>query len=200
MEFRLLGPLEVVDDGRAVAVERQRARAVLAFLLLHANEPVSAELLIDEVWGPEPPKSAAASLQNYVSHLRKALGREVLATEAGGYVLRVDPERFDVARFERLVADARRAAEPRDRAERLRAALALWRGPALEDLRFESFAQQAIRRLEEQRLEAMEERIDADLACGRGAELVGELEALVAEQPLRERLREIGRASCRERV
>src|SRR4051794_35796597 len=116
MEFRILGRLEVVEDGRVVPVERQRARSVLAFLLLHANEPVSGERLIDEVWGPEPPKSAAASLQNYVSHLRKALGRDVLVTEAGGYVLRVDPERFDLARFERLVADARRS-EPRDRAE-----------------------------------------------------------------------------------
>jgi DNA-binding SARP family transcriptional activator/tetratricopeptide (TPR) repeat protein len=189
MEFRVLGRLEVVDDGRAVPVERQRARAVLAFLLLHANEPVSAELLIDEVWGPEPPKSAAASLQNYVSHLRKALGRDVLVTAAGGYLLRVDPERFDLARFERLVADARRVPDPHDRAETLRAALALWRGAPLEDLQFESFAQQAIRRLEEQRFEALEDRIDADLACGRGAELVGELEVLIEQQPLRERSR-----------
>ena len=189
MEFRLLGRLEVVDDGRVVPIERQRARAVLAFLLLHANEPVSGERLIDEIWGPEPPKSATASLQNYVSHLRKALGREVLATEPGGYVLRVDPERFDLARFERLVTDARRVKEPRDRAERLRAGLALWRGPPLEDLQFESFAQPAIRRLEEQRLEALEERIDADLAGGRGAELVGELESLIEQHPLRERLR-----------
>jgi DNA-binding SARP family transcriptional activator len=189
VEFRLLGRLEVVDDGRVVPVERQRARAVLAFLLLHANEPVSADRLIDEVWGPEPPKSAAASLQNYVSHLRKALGRDVLTTEPSGYLLRVDPERFDLARFERLVADARRIAEPRERADKLRAALALWRGPALDDLAFESFAQPAIRRLEEQRLEAIEERIDADLACGRSAELVGELEGLIEHHPLRERLR-----------
>jgi DNA-binding SARP family transcriptional activator len=189
MEFRVLGRLEVVEDGRVVPVERQRARAVLAFLLLHANEPVSGERLIDEVWGPEPPKSAAASLQNYVSHLRKAVGRDVLVTEAGGYMLRVDPERFDLARFERLVADARRATDPRDRAERLRAALALWRGPALEDLAFEAFAQPEIRRLEELRLEAVEERIDAELASGEGAGLVGELERLIEEHPLRERLR-----------
>jgi DNA-binding SARP family transcriptional activator len=188
VEFRILGRLEVVDDGRVVPVERQRARAVLAFLLLHANEPVPAERLIDEVWGPEPAKSAAASLQNYVSHLRKALGRDVLVTEPGGYVLRVDPERFDLARFERLVADARRS-QPRDRANKLRAALALWRGPALEDLAFESFAQSEIRRLEELRLEATEERIDAELATGGGAELVGELERLIDQQPLRERLR-----------
>jgi DNA-binding SARP family transcriptional activator len=188
MEFRVLGRLEVVEDGRVVPVERQRARAVLAFLLLRGNETVSGERLIDEIWGPEPPKSAAASLQNYVSHLRKALGRDVLVTEPGGYLLRVDPERFDLARFERLVADARRSA-PRDRADKLRAALALWRGPALEDLAFESFAQPEIRRLEELRLEAVEERIDAELACGGGAELVTELESLAAEHPLRERLR-----------
>jgi DNA-binding SARP family transcriptional activator len=188
VEFRILGRLEVVDDGRVVPVERQRARAVLAFLLLHANEPVPAERLIDEVWGPEPAKSAAASLQNYVSHLRKALGRDVLVTEPGGYLLRVDPERFDLARFERLVADARRS-QPRERAVKLRAALALWRGPALEDLAFESFTQSEIRRLEELRLEATEERIDAELATGGGAELVGELERLIEQQPLRERLR-----------
>ncbi len=188
MEFRILGRLEVVEDGRVVPVARQRARAVLAFLLLHANEPVSGERLIDEVWGPEPAKSAAASLQNYVSHLRKALGRDVLVTEAGGYALRVDPEQFDLTRFERLVTDARRS-EPHDRADKLRAALALWRGPALEDLAFESFAQPEIRRLEELRLEATEERIDAELACGSGAELVGELETLIEQHPLRERLR-----------
>ncbi len=188
MDFRVLGPLEVVDEGRIVPVERRRARAVLAFLLIHANEAVSAERLIDEVWGPEPPKSAAASLQNYVSHLRKALGRDVLLTETGGYVLRVDPEGFDLARFERLLADARRS-PPRDRAEKLRAALALWRGRPLEDLAFESFAQPEIRRLEELRLEAVEERIDAELACGEGADLVSELERLVDDHPLRERLR-----------
>jgi DNA-binding SARP family transcriptional activator len=187
VEFRILGRLEVVDDGRVVPVERQRARAVLAFLLLHANEPVSADRLIDEVWGPEPPKSAAASLQNYVSHLRKTLGRDVLVTEASGYVLRVDPERFDLARFDRLVAEARRE-EPRERAEKLRAALALWRGAPLEDLAFESFAQPAIRRLEESRLEAIEERIEAELVLGRD-DLAGELEELVERHPLREQFR-----------
>jgi DNA-binding SARP family transcriptional activator len=187
VEFRILGRLEVVDDGRVVPFERQRARAVLAFLLLHANEPVSADRLIDEVWGPEPPKSAAASLQNYVSHLRKALGRDVLVTEAGGYVLRVDPERFDLARFERLVADAQHG-EPRERAQKLRAALALWRGAPLEDLAFESFAQPAIRRLEEARLEAIEARIEAELALGSD-DMVGELEELVERHPLREQFR-----------
>ena len=163
-------------------------RALLAFLLLHANEVVSSDRLIDEVWGPTPAKTASASLQNYVSRLRKAIGAELLVSEHAGYVLRVDPERFDLARFERLTAEAR-GAEPRERAEKLRAALALWRGPALEDLAFEPFARDEVGRLEEARLAALEQRIDADLELGSAGELVGELEQLVAEQPLRERFR-----------
>ncbi len=163
-------------------------RALLAFLLLHANEPVSSDRLIDEVWGPTPPKTAGASLQNYVSRLRKAIGAELLLSQPAGYVLRVDPERFDLARFERLTAEAR-GAKPRERAEKLRAALALWRGPALEDLAFEPFARDEVGRLEEARLSALEQRIDADLELGSAGELVGELEQLVAEQPLRERFR-----------
>jgi DNA-binding SARP family transcriptional activator len=163
-------------------------RALLAFLLLHANEPVSSDRLIDEVWGPTPAKTAGASLQNYVSRLRKAIGPELLLSQPPGYVLRVDPERFDLARFERLTAEAR-GAEPRERAEKLRAALALWRGPALEDLAFEPFARDEVGRLEEARLAALEERVDADLELGSAGELVGELEQLVGEQPLRERFR-----------
>jgi DNA-binding SARP family transcriptional activator len=189
MEFRILGPLEVVEDDRPVRLDRRRLRALLAYLLLHANRPVSADQLIDEVWGPEPPKTAAASLQNYISRLRKAIGSELVVSQAPGYLLRVDPERFDLARFERLVAEARRAAEPRERAEKLRVALSLWRGPALEDLVFESFAQTEIARLEEARLEALEERLDADLALGRAGDLLSELEGLVARYPLRERFR-----------
>src|SRR5580765_6460639 len=123
VEFRVLGPLEVVEDGRVVALDRRRLRALLAFLLLHANEPISSDRLIDEVWGPEPPKTASASLQNYVSRLRKAIGADLIVSQAPGYLLRVDPERFDLARFERLVAEARRAVEPRERAEKLRTAL-----------------------------------------------------------------------------
>src|SRR5439155_4502820 len=149
-EFRILGPLAVVEDGRAVNLDRQRMRALLAYLLLHANEVVSSDRLIDKVWGPEPAKTAAASLQNYISRLRKAIGAERLVSQPPGYVLRVDPERFDLARFERLTTEAR-GAEPRERAEKLRAALALWRGPALEDIAFESFAQDEARRLEEAR-------------------------------------------------
>jgi DNA-binding SARP family transcriptional activator len=169
-------------------MDRQRMRALLAFLLLHANEPVSSDRLIDEVWGPTPAKTAGASLQNYVSRLRKAIGAELLLSEPGGYLLRVDPERFDLARFERLTAEAR-GAEPRERAEKLRAALALWRGPALEDLAFEPFARDEVGRLEEARLAALEQRIEADLEVGSAGELVGELEQLVGEQPLRERFR-----------
>ena len=121
--------------------------------------------------------------------MRKAIGSDLIVSQPPGYLLRVDPERFDLARFERLVAEARRAGEPRERAEKLRAALSLWRGPALEDLAFESFAQTEIARLEEARLEALEERLDADLALGRAGDLVIELEGLVAQHPLRERFR-----------
>jgi DNA-binding SARP family transcriptional activator len=163
-------------------------RALLAYLLLHANELVSSDRLIDEVWGPEPAKTATASLQNYISRLRKAIGADLLLSQPPGYVLRIDPERFDLARFERLTAEAH-GAEPRERAEKLRAALSLWRGAALEDLAFEPFARDEIGRLEEARLAALEERIDADLELGSAGELVGELEELVEEQPLRERFR-----------
>jgi DNA-binding SARP family transcriptional activator len=188
MEFRILGPLEVVDDGRVVPLDRLRLRSLLGFLLLHANEPVSTDRLIDEVWGPEPAKTAPASLQNYISRLRKAIGPDLIVSQPPGYVLRVDPERFDLARFERLTAEAR-GAEPRERAEKLRAALALWRGPALDDLAFEPFAREDVLRLEEARLAALEERIDAELELGRDGDLVGELEELVEQHPLRERFR-----------
>jgi DNA-binding SARP family transcriptional activator len=188
MEFRVLGPLEVVDEGRPVPLDRQRSRALLAYLLLHANEAVSSDRLIDELWGPEPPRTAGASLQNYVSRLRKALGNEVVESRAGGYALRVDPERFDLTRFERLVAEAREAGVS-ERAAKLRAALALWRGSALADLSFEPFAQTEAARLDELRLSALEDRIAADLSLGKDADLIDELEALVREHPLRERLR-----------
>jgi DNA-binding SARP family transcriptional activator len=186
VEFRVLGPLEVVEDGRPVRLDRQRMRTLLAYLLVHANEVVSRDRLIDEVWGPEPVKTAGASLQNYVSRLRKALGADRIVSQPPGYVLRVDPERFDLARFERLTTEAR-GAPASERAEKLRAALALWRGPALEDLAFEPFVQEEARRLEEARLAALEERIDADLELGRDGDSVGELEELVEQNPLRER-------------
>jgi DNA-binding SARP family transcriptional activator len=188
MEFRILGPLEALDDGRPVPLDRRLSRALLAYLLLHANEPVSSERLVDQLWGEHPPKTAVASLQNYVSRLRKSIGNDRLRLEPAGYVLRVDPERFDLARFERLVAEAR-TAPAAERARLLRAAIALWRGEPLEDLAFEEFAQAEIAQLTERLSSAIEYRVEADLELGAGAELVDELEGLVAAHPLRERLR-----------
>ena len=192
MEFRILGPLEVWDGGCEVSLGGRKPRALLALLLLHPNEVVSADRLIDELWGEDSPERAAGALRVNVSRLRKALPPDVLTTRSPGYVIRVEPDDLDLHRFERLVDEARglRARGlAADASERLREALSLWRGPALADFAYESFAQAAIARLEEIRLAAVELRIDADLALGRHDELVGELEALVAEQPLRERLR-----------
>jgi DNA-binding SARP family transcriptional activator len=188
MEFRLLGPLDVAEDDRSLALGGVKQRSLLAVLLLHANEVVSADQLIDDLWGEAPPPTAAKSIQVQISRLRKALGEGRLATRTPGYVLQVDPSELDLARFERLVGEARDA-EPKRAAEMLRQALELWRGPALADLAYQPFAQTAIARLEELRLVALEARIDADLAGGHHAELVGELEALIADHPLRERLR-----------
>ncbi|HXY83843.1 MAG TPA: BTAD domain-containing putative transcriptional regulator [Gaiellaceae bacterium] len=188
MEFRILGPLEVVDDDRPVPLDRRLTRALLAYLLLHANEPVSSDRIIDALWAGDPPRTAAASLQNYVSRLRKAIGPDRIRLGPAGYELSVDPERYDLTRFERMVEEAR-TASPAERVELLRGALALWRGPALEDLAFEEFAQGEIARLEDAHLAATEERVDAGLELGAGAELVDELESLVAQHPLRERLR-----------
>jgi DNA-binding SARP family transcriptional activator len=163
---------------------------LLALLLLHANEVVSSDRLIDELWGEEPPGSGTAALQVRVSQLRKGLGAiaDRLETKPPGYVLRVEAGELDLERFTQLLDDADRA-EPAAAAEMLREALALWHGPALADLAYESFAQRAVGRLEELRLTATERRIEADLALGRHDQLVAELESLVAEHPLRERLR-----------
>jgi predicted ATPase/DNA-binding SARP family transcriptional activator len=187
-EFRLLGPLEVTRDGNVVAVGGRRQRAVLAVLLLQANEVVSRERLIDALWGERPPAAAANALQVAVHGLRKALGPERILTRGSGYVLRVDPGELDLDRFRRLLEEARRE-EPPAAADTLREALALWRGAPLVDLGDAPLVQQAARELEELRLTALEERIEADLALARGAELVGELETLIAEHPFRERLR-----------
>ena len=192
MEFRILGPLEVSDERGQVSLGGGKPRALLAVLLLHPNEVVSADRLIDELWGEDSSERAAAALRVNVSRLRKALSQDVLATKSPGYVIRVELEELDLHRFERLVDEGRSLLArglPVDASERLRDALSLWRGPALADFAYESFAQTAIARLEEIRLAAVELRIDADLALGRDDELVGELEALVAEHPLRERLR-----------
>jgi DNA-binding SARP family transcriptional activator len=189
MDFRLLGPLEVVSEhDQPLALGGVKQRSLLAVLLLHANELVSSDRLIDQLWGASPPATGAKTVQVYVSRLRKALGDGRLVTHGPGYLLRAEPEELDLARFERLADEARRAA-PESAAGKLREALALWRGPALADLAYEPFAQVDIARLEEMRLAVLEQRIDADLACGRHAELVGELETLAARHPLRERLR-----------
>ena len=190
MQFWILGPVEVSDGGSPLALAGASQRALLALLLLSANEVVSSDRLLDELWGEEQPGSGATALQVRVSQLRKALGRAAqrLETRAPGYLLRVEHEELDLDRFSRLVDQADRAA-PDVAAERLREALALWRGAALADVAYESFAQAAIMRLDELRLVALERRIEADLALGRHAELVGELEGLVAAHPVRERLR-----------
>ncbi|HEU5066512.1 MAG TPA: AfsR/SARP family transcriptional regulator [Gaiellaceae bacterium] len=192
MEFRILGPLEAWHEGRAVTLGGPKPRALLAVLLLHANELVPADRLIDELWGKDSPEDAAAALRVNVSRLRKALPQDVLTTRSPGYVVRVEPDALDLHRFERLVDEGRSLLArglAADGSERLREALSLWRGPALVDFAYEGFAQAAIARLEEIRLAAVELRIDADLALGRHDELVGELEELVAGHPLRERLR-----------
>jgi DNA-binding SARP family transcriptional activator len=186
MDFRLLGPLEVVEHGRSLVLGGAKQRALLAVLLLHANEVVPTERLIDELWGESPPATVAKSVQVYVSRLRKELGDGRLATSRPGYILHVAPDELDLARFERLVGEAD-GADPKLAAERLGEALALWRGPPLADLAYEPFAHGPIARLEEVRVAALERRVDADLARGRHAELAGELEALVAAHPLRER-------------
>jgi DNA-binding SARP family transcriptional activator len=188
MEFRLLGPLEVSERGRPLPLGGPKQRSLLAFLLLRANELVPVELLVDELWGESPPATVGKSVQIYVSRLRKQLGEGRLVTRAPGYLLRLDPSELDAARFEQLVGAAR-GADPAAAATTLREALALWRGPALADLAYEPFAQAPAARLEELRLHALEALMDAELANGRHAELVGELEALVAGQPLREPLR-----------
>jgi len=180
-----------VEDGRPVALGSGRQPALLAVLLLHANEVVSSDRLVDVLWGEEPRKSSRNALQVQVHSLRKRLGPERVATEGPGYRLRVDSGELDLEQFERLVAHGRAelasgAAE--EAATLLREALGLWRGPALADVAYEAFAQGDIARLEELRLVAIEERVEADLALARHLELVPELEALVAEQPLRERL------------
>jgi DNA-binding SARP family transcriptional activator len=188
LDFRILGPLEVDDGTRLLPLGGRRERALLGMLLLHSGEVVSTDRLLDELWGERPPKTAGASLQNAVSQLRRLLGPDRLLTRPPGYVLEVEAEELDLARFERLVAQAR-GAEPEQRARQLREALALWRGSPLADLAFETFAQAEIARLDELRWAALEERIEAEVELGQAAELVAELESLVDRQPLRERLR-----------
>jgi DNA-binding SARP family transcriptional activator/streptogramin lyase len=177
MEFRILGPLEIVGERGPVTLHRGKEQALLTFLLLHPNELLPSERLIDELWDGQPPATAAKILQNAVSQLRKALGLGRLETRPPGYVFHLQPDELDLDRFERLAREGKPAE-----------ALALWRGTPLVELRDERFADDARRRLEEQRLDVLEDRIDTDLAAGRHAQLIGELERLTAQHPLRERL------------
>jgi predicted ATPase/class 3 adenylate cyclase/DNA-binding winged helix-turn-helix (wHTH) protein len=199
MDFRILGPLEALDGGEPVALEGSKRRALLALLLLHPNETLGSERLIDELWGERPPATAAKTLHVHVSRLRKALaggagtgGADVLVTREHGYELQLDLEQIDAHRFERLLNEGRRelaADRPDEALAALEEALSLWRGPPLGDLAYEPFAQVEIARLEDLRAETLEQLIEAKLALGRHVEVVGQLEALIDEHPFRERLR-----------
>jgi len=196
MDFRILGSTEVLDGTRRVELPAGRGRALLALLILHAGESVAAERIVDELWGEDPPRTADTVVQGLVSRLRRAFepgrakgGRsEPLQTVGNGYRLAIDPGSIDANRFKRLVDEARDA-KPETQSAKLSAALGMWRGPALADFTYEPFAQRAIAALDELRIQAIEGRFEADLALGRGGELVAELEAVIAAQPFREHLR-----------
>ena len=188
MEFRILGPVEAIDNGRVVPLDAQKPRALLAILLLRANQPVPRDRLIEELWDGRAPASSAKVLQTYVSQLRRALGPDVIRTVSSAYELRADVGSFDLLRFEQLLGTAR-VADPAAANAMLREALSLWRGPPLAEFAYAPWAQPEIARLEELRVEALQERIETDLALGADAELVPELELLVGQHPLRERLR-----------
>jgi DNA-binding SARP family transcriptional activator/ABC-type transport system substrate-binding protein/DNA-binding beta-propeller fold protein YncE len=193
VEFRILGPLEVLDNGREVSVRGRKLQSLLALLLLHRGEVVSRDRLIDDLWGDDPPSTAAKTLQVHVSRLRRELG-DVVVSHGGGYLIRVEPGQLDLERFERLVAEGRRAlseGQPERASERLRDALALWRGPPLPELAGEPFAQAQIGRLGDARLDAIEALVEADVSLGRHAEAIQELEPLVTRHPYRERLHEL---------
>jgi DNA-binding SARP family transcriptional activator/DNA-binding beta-propeller fold protein YncE len=177
MEFRILGPLEVLDGGRPLAIRRGKEQALLAYMLLHANEVVPTGRLIDVLWDERPPPTASKVLQNAVSHLRRQLGDGRLLTREPGYVLRVEAGELDAREFERLTKDGHS-----------KEALSLWRGPPLLELQDGNFIDDARRRFEELRLGALEDRVEEDLGAGRHADLVPELEQLAAEHPLRERI------------
>ena len=191
MQVRILGPLEVWDDGRVVELGAGRQRALLALLALHSREVIATDRLIDELWGSSPPPTAPKALQNLVSQLRRTLGAAAIETVPPGYRFPLDADDLDAREFEHLAAEGHRQLEedPGRAGQTLREALGLWRGRALADFAYEDFAQREITRLDELRFGAIEDRIDADLATGLAAELVPELEALVSAHPLRERLR-----------
>jgi YVTN family beta-propeller protein len=192
VEFRLLGLLEVVTAEGPVQIVRGRESALLALLLLHRNEPLGSDKIVDELWGDTAPRHAHQSVRIHVSRLRKSLGAERIATRGGGYLIRVADDELDTATFEQLVS-AGAAALAGGEAERaalmLGDALGLWHGEALADFRFDSFAQQAIRRLEALRARAREDRVDARIALGRARDVVPELEEMIVESPLSERPR-----------
>ena len=188
VQFRMLGPLELVDGERTVALGGGRQRTLLLALLLHANEVVSSDGLIETLWGERPPASAAKLVQGFVSTLRRVLGDGRLETRAPGYLLRVEAGELDVDRFESLTAEAR-TASPERAVELLDEALALWRGPPLPELRYVDIAQPELARLEGMRCLALELRFEAELALGRHREVLPELERFAATEPLRERLR-----------
>jgi SARP family transcriptional regulator, regulator of embCAB operon len=188
---RLLGPLEIEHAGRLVAVGGRAQRALLARLLLDANRTVSVDRLVEDIWGERAPASAPKMVQIYVSTLRKVLPEGMLVTRSPGYAIEISPDAVDVMRFERLLdrgQAALAAGSSKTASELLSEALSLWRGPALDEFD-EPFAALEARRLEELHLAAVENRIDADLELGIGTSLIGELEALVARHPLRERPR-----------
>ena len=198
MEFRILGPLEVWEEGEALPLGGTKQRALLAVLLLHANEVVSADRLIDALWGERALGTAGHTLQVYVSQMRKSLrsagngARDVLVTRPPGYLLRVQTNELDLEIFKEQVEQGRRAmaeGDPAEAARLLATGLDQWRGPPLDEFAYETFAQATIAELEELRLSAIEDKIDANLALGRHPDLVGELQTLVAEHPLRDRLR-----------
>ena len=199
MDFRILGPLTALDDGREVALGGSKQRALLGVLLVHRGETLSTDRLIEELWGERPPATAGKALQVHISRLRKALAggaggesADLVVTREHGYELQLDPERLDSHRFERLLADGRSefaAGRPERAAAALEDGLSLWRGPALADLAYEPFAQPEIARLDDLRMAALEQLMEAKLALGRHAEVIGELETLIGEHPYRERLR-----------
>jgi DNA-binding SARP family transcriptional activator len=195
LQFRILGPVEAAANGERLRLGGPKQRALLALLLLHANEVVSRDRIIDELWGERPPTTVATALNVYVSKLRKILGsagaQDILETQEPGYMLRVASGQLDAHRFDELAAAGRRALEAGDQDEasaKLDEALSLWRGRALDDLPEEEFARRAGERLEEARLAALMDRIEAELARGHASDLVGQLETLASEHPFQERL------------
>jgi YVTN family beta-propeller protein len=188
MQFRILGPLDIRAGSQRLELGARKRRSLLGVLLLHANEAVSADRLIDELWGPHPPTAAPKIVQGHVSALRKLLDPDRILTRPPGYLIDVGDEELDLLQFSRLFQEARDARSERA-SELLREALALWRGPALADLEFEGFAAREVEQLDELRLTAQIARIEADLALGRAPDLVAELDTLVIRHPLDERLR-----------